>query len=166
MFDTGIQITTFCVMTQHSTAEWHTVVWLHTTLTFCVTELLTHRYWSHSSITMVKGKDAPVYTMKTYRGNTVTTALMCNIGRKQSWVISLMQQLFECLGRIHNIHRIKGQMGPRAGLMFWREGKSPASVNKQTVYGPASRLSLYWLSCHTVDVNHHSIWRCVGAVHN
>jgi len=34
-------------------------------------------------------------------------------------------------------------MGPRAGLMYWREGKSAASANKQTKCGPASRLPPY-----------------------
>ena len=162
-FDTDHQIT-LCVLTQHSTVGWHTVPWLHTAIIFCGTELCPCRYWSHSSNTMVKGKDVPVYTMKTYRGSTVTTALICNRSRKQRWVIRLMQQLIERLGRINKIHWIKGQMDPRAGLMYWREGKSPASANKQTTCGPASRLSLYWLSCHTVDANHHSTCWCVSKI--
>jgi len=31
---------------------------------------------------MVKDKDVPVYTIKTYTGNTVTTALICSRRRK------------------------------------------------------------------------------------
>jgi len=92
---------------------------------------------------MVKFKDVPVYTMKTYRGSTVTAALICNLSRKWRWMITLTKQLLERLGGIHSNHWIKSQMGPRAGPMFWREGKSPASANKQTTCGPASRLSLY-----------------------
>jgi len=147
MFDTDHQIT-FCVLTQHSTVQWHTVPWLHTALIFCKAELRPHRHWSHTSNTMVEGKDVPVCTMKTYRGSTVTTALICNLCRKLRWLISLMHQLFQHWGRIHNIYWIRGQMGRRAGLRFWIKGKSTASANKQTTFGPASRLSLYWLSCH------------------
>jgi hypothetical protein len=55
-FDTHHQITTFCVLTQHSTVAWHTVPWLHIALIFCRTELCPRRYWSHSYKTMVKGK--------------------------------------------------------------------------------------------------------------
>jgi hypothetical protein len=32
--------------------------------------------------------------------------------------------------------------------MFWIDSKSLSSAKKQTTYGPTSRLSLYWLSCH------------------
>jgi hypothetical protein len=32
---------------------------------------------------MVKGKGVPVYTMKKFRGSTVTIALICNLSRKQ-----------------------------------------------------------------------------------
>jgi len=75
MFNIDHQITAFCVLTQHRTVGWHTVPWLHTVLIFCGKELGPSRYWSHSSKTMVKGKVVPVYTMKTFRGSTVTTAL-------------------------------------------------------------------------------------------
>jgi hypothetical protein len=141
LINTDCQITTFCVLTQHSTVQWHTVPWLLSTLICCLTELHPNRYWSHSSNTMVEDKDVPVYTMKTFSGSTVTTAMICNHSRKLRRVISLMHQLFQHWGRTHNIHWIKGQM-------FWLKGKSTASANKQTAYGPASRLSLYWLSCH------------------
>ena len=107
IFDTDIQI--FCVMTQHSTAEWHNVPWLHNTLIFGGTELCPHRYWSHFSKTIVNGKDVSVYTMKTHGGSTVPTALICNLSRKQRWVIRLMQQLLEHLGVIHNLRWIKGR---------------------------------------------------------
>ena len=66
MSNTDHHKTTLCVLTQHSTAEWHNVPWLHSALIFCGTELRPHRYWSHSFKTIVKGKDVPVYTMKTY----------------------------------------------------------------------------------------------------
>jgi len=82
MFDTDHQIATFCVLTQHSTVEWHTVLWPHTALIFCGKELRPCRYWSHSSNAMVKVKDVPVCTMKTFRGSTVITALICNLSRK------------------------------------------------------------------------------------
>jgi hypothetical protein len=54
--------------------------------------------------------------------------------------------------------------------MFWIESKSLASAKKQTTYGPASRLSILTempleVIFHTVEVNHHSICRCVGAVY-
>ena len=82
MFNADHQITKFCVFTQHSTVGWHNVPWLHTASIFCGAELLPHRYWTHSSKTMVKGKVIPVYTMKTFRGSTVTTAFICNLSRK------------------------------------------------------------------------------------
>jgi hypothetical protein len=145
MFNTNQQIT-FCVLSQHTTVEWLTVPWLHIALNFSRTELRPCRYCSHSSNTMVRGKDVPVYTMKTCRGSTVTTALIYNLSRKQKWVINLMHQLLQQWGRIHKIYWT-GHMGLRAGLMFWREGTFLASGKKQTTYGPASRLSLYWLSC-------------------
>jgi hypothetical protein len=69
--------------------------------------------------------------MVTYRGNTVTTALICNLSRKQSWVISLMHQLLKRWGRIHSIHWTGGQMCRRAGLMFWIERKSLASAKNK-----------------------------------
>ena len=132
MFNTDHQITTFCVLTRHGTVEWHTVPWHHVALIFCGTELHPCRYWSHSSNTMVKGKDIPVYTMKLFRGSTVTTELICNLSRKQKWVINHTHQLLQCWGRIHNIHWMGVHMGPRTGLMFWIESKSLASATKQT----------------------------------
>jgi hypothetical protein len=141
MLNTNNQITTFCVLTQHSTVQWHIVPWLHTALICCSTELRQHRHRSHSSNTMAEGKVVPVYTMKTFSRSTVTTTVICNLSRKLRWVISLMHQLFQHWRRIHNIHWIRGQIDRCAGLMFWIEGKSLASPNKQTAYGPASRLS-------------------------
>jgi hypothetical protein len=76
------QITKFCVLTQHTTVQWHTVPWLHTALIFCAKEFRPCRYSSHSSNTMVKGEVVPMYTMKTFRGSTVTAALICNHGTK------------------------------------------------------------------------------------
>ena len=148
MYNTDHHKTTLCVLTQHSTVGWHTVPWLHTALIFCGTELCPHKYWSHSSNTMVKGIDVPEYTMKTYRRSTVTTAAICNLSRKWSWVNRLKHQLFQCWGRIHNIYWIEDQIGRRAGLIFWIERMSLASAKKQTTCSPASILSLYWLSCH------------------
>jgi hypothetical protein len=109
--------------------------------------IMSSRYWSLSSNTMVKGKDVLVYTMKAFRGSTVKTVIICNLSRKYKWVISLMHQLLQHCRRIHYIHWIGGQMGPRSGMMFWIEGKSLAFRKKQTTYSPASRLSPYWLSC-------------------
>jgi hypothetical protein len=146
MFNTDHHITTFCVLSQHSTVERHTVPWLHIALNFSRTEWCPCIYCSHSSNTMVKGKDVPVYTMKTFRGSTVTAAVICNLSRKQKWVINLMHQLFQRWGRKHKIYWT-GHMGLWAVLMFWREGKFLISGRKQTTYGPASRLSLYSLSC-------------------
>jgi hypothetical protein len=83
MFDTDHQETTFCVFTQHNTVGWHTAQWLHIALILCGTELRPRRYWSHSFKTVVKGKFVTVCTMKTFSGSTVTTALICNLSRKQ-----------------------------------------------------------------------------------
>ena len=112
MSNTDHHKTTLCVLTEQSIVGWHTVPWLHTSLIFWRTELLTQRYWSHSSKTMEKSKAVPVYTMTTYRGSTVTAALICNLSRKWSWVISLMQQLLQCWGRIHNMYWIKARWAP------------------------------------------------------
>jgi len=79
------------VMQNNNTVPWH-----HTTLIFCGKELCPGRYWSHSSKTRIQDKIVPVYSMKTYRGSTVTTALICNLSRKQSWVIRLMHEMFYC----------------------------------------------------------------------
>jgi predicted aconitase with swiveling domain len=32
---------------------------------------------------MVKGKDVPVNTMKIFRGSTVTSAIICNLSKKE-----------------------------------------------------------------------------------
>jgi hypothetical protein len=67
---------------------------------------------------MVKGKAVPVYTMKTFRGSTVTTALICNLSRKQvsdqphaSAASTLGKDPQHPLNRRPDV--------PRACLMFW-----------------------------------------------
>jgi hypothetical protein len=42
MFETDHQIKTFCVFTQHSTVQWHTVPWLHNTVLY--NDTLFHDY--------------------------------------------------------------------------------------------------------------------------
>jgi len=147
-FETDNQIT-FSVLTQHSTVEWHTVPWLHTALIFCRTEWHTCRYWSHSSNTIVKGKDVPVYTMKTY---TQEVQLQLHWSATSAdnideWSASCISCCIAGEGS-HNIHWTRGQMGYKAAVMFWIEKMCLVFAKKQDTYGPALKLSLYWLSWH------------------
>jgi hypothetical protein len=80
--------------------------------------------------------------MKTFSRSTVTTALNCNLSRKEisdqphaSAASTLGKDPQHPLNRRPDV--------TRAGLMFWIESKYLASANKQTTYGPASRLSLH-----------------------
>jgi hypothetical protein len=143
MFDTDHQITTFCVLTQHSTVQWHTVPSLHTTPIFCSTELHPCIYCSHSPKTTVKDKAVPLYTMKTSpQAQLQLHSSVTSAENTDKWSAASM------LGKDPQ-HPLNSRPDvPRAGLMFWIESKSHASANKQTTYGPASRLSLYWLRCH------------------
>ena len=141
-------VTIFCVW--HNTVQQNNnnVPLHHTTCIFSRTELRPHRFWSHSSKTTVKHKIVPVYTMNTYRGSTVTLHWSVTSAEKTAKRSASCISCFIAGELSHIIHWTTGQMGPRFGLMFWVEGKSLASAKKQTTCGPASRLSLYWLSYH------------------
>jgi hypothetical protein len=99
MFDTDHQITTFCVLTQHSTAGWHTVPSMHTALIFCSIDLCPWRYCSHSCKTTVKVK---LSLCTAWRRSP--QALICNlswrcIGRDTDLAVRV-QIIWKCLGKL------------------------------------------------------------------
>jgi hypothetical protein len=83
VFDTYRHITTFSVLTQRSTVGWHTCFMTTHHPHFLWDRIPSHGYCSHSSKTKAKSQVVRGYTTKTFRGSTATTALICNLSRKQ-----------------------------------------------------------------------------------